>query len=391
MKYNENNKPLVCMATKSSCYNGTTVGRPVGVLWHSTGANNPRLSRYVQPSPNDPNREKLIQMIGKNTGKNDWNNYPIQCGLNAWIGKMADGSVATIQTLPWNYRPWGCGSGKNGSCNGNKNIKNSKFWLQFEICEGNLKDKDYFEKVYKEAVELTAYWCKMFNLDPNGTVNYNGKKVPVILCHYDSYWLGLGSNHGDVEHWFKLHGKTMKDVRKDVSKLISESENKSNNPSIATLTKRGIIDSPDYWEKQYCNLKYLDILIDKLAKSTGAKKVNSFKDVNLAIKHLSDCVVIGTPSYWVENYSKIQYLDILLIKAANHVLCKFPYKVKVTASALNIRKGVGTKHAVRGVIRDNGVYTIVDEIKNGDMTWGLLKSYKDNRDGWISLKYCKKI
>ena len=107
MKYNENNKPMVCMATNSSCYNGTTIGVPVGVLWHSTGANNPTLRRYVQPSPNDPNREELLKIIGKNTGANDWNNYPIQAGLNAWIGKLLDGSITSIQTLPWNYRAWG--------------------------------------------------------------------------------------------------------------------------------------------------------------------------------------------------------------------------------------------------------------------------------------------
>ena len=59
------------------------------------------------------------------------------------------------------------------------------------------------------------------------------------------------------------------------------------------------------------------------------------------------------------------------------------YKVKVTASALNIRSGAGTNNKVVGVIRDRGIYTIVDE-KSG---WGKLKSGA----GWISLGYCKKI
>ena len=59
------------------------------------------------------------------------------------------------------------------------------------------------------------------------------------------------------------------------------------------------------------------------------------------------------------------------------------YKVKVTTSALNIRSGAGTNNKVVGVIRDRGVYTIVDE-KSG---WGKLKSGA----GWISLKYCKKF
>ena len=59
------------------------------------------------------------------------------------------------------------------------------------------------------------------------------------------------------------------------------------------------------------------------------------------------------------------------------------YKVKVTTSALNIRSGPGMNNKIVGVIRDRGVYTIVDE-KSG---WGKLKSGA----GWISLKYCKKI
>ena len=44
MKYNANNKPLVCMMTNSTCYKQTRTMTPVGVLWHSTGANNPNLS-----------------------------------------------------------------------------------------------------------------------------------------------------------------------------------------------------------------------------------------------------------------------------------------------------------------------------------------------------------
>lgn len=59
------------------------------------------------------------------------------------------------------------------------------------------------------------------------------------------------------------------------------------------------------------------------------------------------------------------------------------YKVKVTASALNIRSGAGMNYGITGVIRDKGIYTIVDE-KSG---WGKLKSGA----GWISLNYCKKI
>ena len=190
MKYNEKNKPLVCMQTHSTCYKGTRIMTPLGVLWHSTGANNPTLKRYVQPYETDANYNEMIKILGKNTNKNDWNHISHQAGLNCWIGKLADGTVTTVQTMPWDYRPWGCGSGSKGSCNNG--------WIQFEICEDDLNNQDYFNQVYKEACEITAYLCQMYHLNPLGTVKMNGVDVPVILDHATSCKLGFGSNHGDV-------------------------------------------------------------------------------------------------------------------------------------------------------------------------------------------------
>ena len=215
MKYNNNNKPLICMMTNSTCYKGTGRMSVKGVLWHCTGANNPWLKRYVQPSDNASDRAELLAKLGTNQYRNDWNHASIEAGLNAWVGKLADGSVTSVQTMPWDYRPWGCGSGSRGSCNNG--------WIQFEICEDALTDKNYFEAAYKEACELTAYLCKMFSLNPKGTVSFNGASVPVILCHQDSYKLGLGSNHGDVYNWFNRYGKTMDNVRNDVAALIGGS------------------------------------------------------------------------------------------------------------------------------------------------------------------------
>ena len=220
MKYNSSNTPLVCMQTQSTCYKGTSKMTIKGILWHSTGANNPTLKRYVQPSDTKPaadtySKAKWLEVLGKNSYSNDWNHIERQAGLNAWIGKLADGTVTTVQTMPWDYKPWGCASGSKGSCNNG--------WIQFEICEDGLTDKAYFNKVYTEACELTAYLCKKYSIDPKGTVTYNGVKVPTILCHYDSYKLGLGSNHGDIDHWFPKYGKSMATVRDDVAALIKAS------------------------------------------------------------------------------------------------------------------------------------------------------------------------
>lgn len=219
MKYNANNKPIVCMMTQSTCYRGTSKMKPVGVLWHSTGANNPNLSRYVQPDDNAADRQSMIALIGKNRYANDWNHITRQAGLNCWIGKLADGTVTTIQTMPWDYKPWGCGSGSKGSCNNG--------WIQFEICEDGLTDSTYFNKVYKEACEITAYLCDLYDIDPNGYTMLNGVKVPNILCHADSCALGLGSNHGDVNHWFPKHGKSMATAREDVAKLMGSTSTSS--------------------------------------------------------------------------------------------------------------------------------------------------------------------
>jgi N-acetylmuramoyl-L-alanine amidase CwlA len=165
---------------------------------HSTGANNPNLKRYV--GPNDG-------LLGDNKYNNHWNtdlpNGQKVC-VHAFIGKLENGSIATYQTLPWNHRAWHAGSGKKGSANDTH--------ISFEICEDNLKDKKYFDAVYKEAVELTAMLCKKYKLDPLAD--------GVVICHSEGYKRGIASNHGDVMHWFPKHGKSMDTFRADVAKLV---------------------------------------------------------------------------------------------------------------------------------------------------------------------------
>ena len=64
------------------------------------------------------------------------------------------------------------------------------------------------------------------------------------------------------------------------------------------------------------------------------------------------------------------------------------YTVKVTADALNIRKGPGTNYGTNGTIKDKGVYTIVAESDGpGASKWGKLKSGA----GWISLDYTQRL
>ena len=194
--------------TENACYKAGRKITVKGIMVHSTGANNPMLNRYVGPDDG---------LLGKNKYNNHWN-QPMdrQICCHAFIGKLADGTVATVQTMPWEFAPWGCGSGSRGSLNNTH--------IQFEICDDGYKDKAYFEAVYREACEITAYLCALYNLDPLGTFLYNGIEVPVITTHAESYKLKLGSNHGDPLKWLKKFGKTMEDARNDVAALMRGEE-----------------------------------------------------------------------------------------------------------------------------------------------------------------------
>lgn len=180
--------------TKNDCYKAGRTIRPQGVMVHSTGSNNPSVARYVPGN----------DVIGWNQYGNDWDRPGLEKCAHAFVGKFADGGVGTVQTLPWNRRGWHCGRGKNGSANDTH--------ISFEICEDGLEDASYFEAVYQEAVELTAYLCKEYGLNPLAS--------GVVICHQEGYQRGVASNHGDVLHWFPKFGKTMDDFRADVARWM---------------------------------------------------------------------------------------------------------------------------------------------------------------------------
>lgn len=286
MKYSKQNPPLVCMMTNSTCYKSTHTMTVKGVLWHSTGANNSNLRRYVQPSPNDPNYNELMRLLGTNTNRNSWNQQYVEAGVNFWIGKLADGSVSAIQTMPWNYRPWGCAGGWRGSANDSH--------VQFEICEDALSDRAYFDKVYQEACEMTAYICDLYDLDPYGYTDLGYIKVPVIMCHKDSYNLGVGSNHSDVYHWFNRYGKTMEDVRDDVAAIMKGASKPSTptvqptpTPSIPSVDKKETIEVNDVVEidldaTYYSGKRIPDWVIntDWIVKSVSGDRVVIDKSVD---------------------------------------------------------------------------------------------------------------
>ncbi len=183
----------------NTCYKAGRTIAVKGIMVHSTGANNPNLKRYVGPDDG---------LLGKNQYNNHWNQDKPdgrQICCHAFIGKLADGSIATYQTLPWNHRGWHGASGPKGSVNDTH--------IGFEICEDGLTDASYFNAIYKEAAELCAYLCKEYKLDPLAD--------GVIIGHYEGYKRGIASNHGDPGHWFPKHGKSMDTFRAEVKRLLT--------------------------------------------------------------------------------------------------------------------------------------------------------------------------
>lgn len=203
--------------TENACYKAGRKITPKGIMVHSTGANNPNLRRYVGPDDG---------LLGVNQYGNHWNQDKpggsYVC-VHGFIGKLADGTVATYQTLPWNWRGWHAGDGSKGSANNTH--------ISFEICEDDLTDSNYFAAVYQEAVELCAYLCKQYGLTEKD-----------ILCHSEGYTQGIASNHGDVMHWFPKFGKSMDTFRADVKKLLGggsgEIDRPANKPDV-TYRVRG--------------------------------------------------------------------------------------------------------------------------------------------------------
>lgn len=267
-----------CFLTGNDCYKTNEHIKPKGIMVHSTGANNPNLRRYVQPAKTDKNYNELIQLLGKNNNNNDWNRSGLKVCTHGFLGKLADGSVAFMQTLPWDMRGWHAGTGTSGKSANNTHIS-------FEICEDGLSDRTYFEKIYKEAVEVVAMLCIQYDLDP--------MKKGVVICHSEGYTQGIASNHADVMHWFPKHGKNMDDFRKDVKKAMEEGEEVTqeqfNQMMDVWIAERAKLGAPNWFK----NSKWQDWVEDNKiiqGNEKGQKMYQSFLTRAEASKMLYDAV-----------------------------------------------------------------------------------------------------
>lgn len=166
--------------TNNDCYKAGRTISPAGIVVHDTATNQRKVSAYLS----------------------SWNKSGVEKCVHAFIGTRPDGSFGVVQTLPWDYRCWGCGSGSKGSYNNTH--------IQFEICQDDRTDAAWFVRCYQAAVELCAYLCQQYNIP-----------VSSISDHAEAHAQGYASNHSDTSDWFPLFGKNMDTFRADVQTVMN--------------------------------------------------------------------------------------------------------------------------------------------------------------------------
>ena len=188
---------IQCYQTKNPCYRKGTPMKPVGIVVHSTGANNPHLCRYVD----------CPERLGVNRYGNHWNRPEAATLVHGAIGLDKEGFVTVVNTLPYTMAAWGVGRGSRGSYN-----YDPTGHIQFEMCEDDLTDPSYFDQVMGTAVAYCARLCREYGLAAES-----------VVSHKEAHAQGYASNHGDPENWMGRFGMTMEDFRARVrAKLKGE-------------------------------------------------------------------------------------------------------------------------------------------------------------------------
>ena len=83
------------------------------------------------------------------------------------------------------------------------------------------------------------------------------------------------------------------------------------------------------------------------------------------------------------------------VKPITTTTSTLPYHVRIVdKSGLNIRRGAGITNPIVACANYNEIQTIIDEVQVSNSKWGLLKSYKNGRNGWINVtegRYVTKV
>lgn len=346
------------LLVNNPCYKANKKIKVKGLMLHSVGTPQPDAHVFLR----------------------NWNksSYGRAC-VHAFVDAN-DGTV--YQCLPWDHRGWHAGGSGNDTHIGVEMCEpgSIKYTSGSSFTCSNKEDAIAAAKrTYQASVELFAFLCKMFDLNP----------LTDICSHKEGHKKGISSNHGDPEHLWKGLGLsyTMDTFRAAVKQEMGneapkvESDGAAKEPEVQN--NKISLTPPFSVKVLVSDLNYRkepSMSGDVLGQTgKGSFTITQVKNGWGKLKSGAGWIYLENPQY-------VKIGKAIKEEAAQppkEVVSTSEYKVRVTVNALNIRAGAGTSYAVRGVIRDKGIYTIV-ETKSG---WGKLKSGA----GWISLSYTKRV
>ena len=184
--------------TNNPCYKAGKKITIKGLMLHSVGCPQPNAETFVKK----------------------WNNVE---SSRACVHAFIDGNSGKIyQTLPWNHRAWHCGGTANNTHIGVEMCEPA--CLKYTggasfSCSDSEKAMEVVKRTYEAAVELFAFLCKQYGLNP--------LEDGVIISHKEGHDRGLASGHGDPEHLWKglRSGYTMDTFRQAVAAAMGTDNN----------------------------------------------------------------------------------------------------------------------------------------------------------------------
>lgn len=132
----------------------------------------------------------------------------------ACVHAFIDGNTGKVyQALPWDHRAWHAGGSANNTHIGVEMCEPS--CIKYTggatfTCTDQTAAMEVIKRTYNAAVELFAFLCREYHLDPLAD--------GVVISHKEGHDRGIASGHGDPSHlWNGVQsGYTMDGFRKDV-------------------------------------------------------------------------------------------------------------------------------------------------------------------------------
>lgn len=247
--------------------------------------------------------------------------------------------------------------------------------ITIEVASDTTEPYAVRDNVFAALLDLVTDICKRNGIkklvwSTNKTDRVNHKNGCNMTVHRD-----YANKSCPGKYLYDRHGE----IAAEVNKRLGADEPKVETPATTSAIKKGDVVSIAEGATYYDGVKKVPAWVRKkkwIVKEVKGDRavIDQSQDGKNAI-----CSPINVKFLTVDG-AKVETPKTETFKS---------YLAKVTASALNIRKGAGTNFAVTGVIRDKGTYTIVAESKGQGSTkgWGKLKSGA----GWISLDFVKKV